>query len=367
MGTQREMKKSQMGRESEKMEMQRGAFMRGLDRMIIKEIPKPKAGKGNVVVSLEYIGICGSDLHYFHTGRIGNFVVDLEQDYMLGHECAGTVVETGEGVSELKIGDRVALEPGVVSGKHEMCRMGKYNLDPDVRFLATPPVPGCNEEFIEFPADFCFKLPENVTTKEGALIEPLSVGFHAANQGEVGVGDTVVILGAGTIGLVTLLSCKAHGAGKIIVVDLIPAKLEAAKRMGADFVIDGREENAMKEVLRCTESAGADKVFETAGSAHTIAMTPYVVKRGGTIVLVGLASNPKITYDFGPVMDKEITIRSVFRYRNIFPKAIAAVSKGAIDVKQIVTHEYDFSHIEEAYREALQNKTDMIKCVIKVK
>lgn len=349
------------------MEMQRGAFMRGLNRMVIKEIPKPKAGRGNVVVSLEYVGICGSDVHYFHSGRIGNFVVDLEQDYMLGHECAGTVTEVGEGVETLKPGDRVALEPGVVDGRHEMCKVGKYNLDPGVQFLATPPVPGCNEEFIEFPAEFCFKLPDNVSTKEGALIEPLSVGFHAANQGEVGVGDTAVILGAGTIGLVTLLSCKAHGAGRIIVADLIPAKLEAAKRMGADEVINSGERDAVEAILKLTGGEGADRVFETAGSAVTIAQTPYLVKRGGIITLVGLASDPKITYDFGPVMDKEVTIKSVFRYRNIFPKAIAAVSKGAIDVKQIVTHEYDFDHIQEAYEAALTNKTDMIKCVIKVK
>ncbi len=349
------------------MEMQKGAFMRGLDNMIIKEIPKPTAGPGQVVVSLEYVGICGSDVHYFHSGRIGNFVVDLEHDYMLGHECAGTVVEVGEGVTSLKIGDKVALEPGVVDGSHEMCKIGKYNLDPGVQFLATPPVPGCNEEFIAFPADFCFKLPDNMTTREGALIEPLSVGFHAANQGEVGVGDTVVILGAGTIGLVTLLSCKAHGAGKIIVADLIPAKLEAAKRMGADIVINSGECDAVKAVLEATGGQGADKVFETAGSRVTIAQTPYCVKMGGTIVLVGLASDPKITYDFGPIMDKEITIKSVFRYRNIFPKAIAAVAKGAIDVKQIVTHEYDFDHIQEAYMAALTNKTDMIKCVIRIK
>lgn len=349
------------------MKMQRGAFMRGLDHMIIKEIPMPKAGKGNVVVSLEYVGICGSDIHYFHSGRVGDFVVDLKNDYMLGHECAGTVIETGEGVTGFKIGDKVALEPGVVDGTHEMCKIGKYNLDPGVQFLATPPVPGCNEEYIEFPADFCFKLPENMTTKEGALIEPLSVGFHAANQGEVGVGDTVVILGAGTIGLVTLLSCKAHGAGKIIVADLVPAKLDAAKKMGADFVINSREEDAVRSILKFTGNEGADVVFETAGSAVTIRQTPYVVKAGGIITLVGLASDSKIEYDFGPIMAKEITVKSVFRYRNIFPKAISAVAKGAIDVRQIVTHEYPFDRIQEAYMEALNNHTDMIKCVIKIK
>lgn len=214
------------------MKMQKGAFMRGLDNMVIKEIPVPEPGKGQVLVKLEYVGICGSDIHYFHTGACGSYKVDLSEDFMLGHECAGTVVEVGEGVKELKAGDRVALEPGITCGTCEACKSGHYNLCPDVVFLATPPVQGCNEEYIAFPENMCFKLPDNVSTLEGCLIEPLSVGFHAANQGGVEVGDTVVILGSGCIGLVTLLSCKAHGAGKVIVADLVDARLEKAKELG---------------------------------------------------------------------------------------------------------------------------------------
>ncbi len=347
--------------------MQKGAFMRGLDHMIIKEIPTPTAHAGKVVVSLEYVGICGSDVHYFHSGRIGDYVVDLDSDYMLGHECAGTVVEVGEGVTSLKVGDKVAIEPGYTCGKCEFCKTGRYNLCPDVIFLATPPVQGCNMEYIEYPADWCFKLPDNMTTKEGALIEPLSVGFHAANQADVQVGDTVVILGSGCIGLVTLLSCKAHGAGKIIVADLVDARLNKALEMGADYVINSREKDALEEIKRLTDGKGADKVFETAGSPVTIAQTAFAVKRGGTICLVGLSAQSEITYNFSQIMDKEAKIVSVFRYRNIYPKAIAAVAKGAIDVKQIVTHEFDLDHIQEAYDEAVHNKTDLVKAVIKIK
>lgn len=347
--------------------MQKGAFMRGLDHMIIKEIPTPTAHAGKVVVSLEYVGICGSDVHYFHSGRIGDYVVDLDSDYMLGHECAGTVVEVGEGVTSLKVGDKVAIEPGYTCGKCEFCKTGRYNLCPDVIFLATPPVQGCNMEYIEYPADWCFKLPDNMTTKEGALIEPLSVGFHAANQADVQVGDTVVILGSGCIGLVTLLSCKAHGAGKIIVADLVDARLNKALEMGADYVINSKEVDAIEEIKRLTDGQGAEKVFETAGSPVTIAQTAFAVKRGGTICLVGLSAQSEITYNFSQIMDKEAKIVSVFRYRNIYPKAIAAVAKGAIDVKQIVTHEFDLDHIQEAYDEAVHNKTDLVKAVIKIK
>ena len=348
------------------MEMQKGAYMQGTDKMILKEIPVPETKEKEVLVQIEYVGICGSDVHYFHTGCCGSYKVDLSQDFMLGHECAGTVVKVGEGVKDLKVGDRVALEPGITCGKCEFCKSGHYNLCPDVVFLATPPVQGCYEQFIAFPEDMCFKLPDNVSTLEGCLIEPLSVGFHAANQGEVGVGDTVMILGSGCIGLVTMLACKAHGAGQIIVADLVDARLEKAKELGATAVINSKNTDVFKEVERLTNGRGADVVFETAGSPVTIAQTPFLVRRGGTITLVGLASQEEITYNFAQIMDKEATIKSVFRYRNIYPKAIAAVSSGAIDVKKIVTHEFDLDHIQEAFDEAVNNKTDLVKAVIKI-
>lgn len=349
------------------MKMQKGAFMRGTDKMIIKEIEVPEVGEKEVLVQLEYVGICGSDVHYFHHGNCGAYKVNLEEDYMLGHECAGTVVEVGAKVKDLKVGDKVALEPGITCGQCEFCKAGKYNLCPDVVFLATPPVQGCYEEYIAFPENMCFKLPDNKTTKEGCLIEPLSVGFHAANQGDVQVGESVVILGAGCIGLVTLLACKAHGAGNIIVADIVDARLEKAKELGATHVINSKEVNALEEIARLTGGKGADKVFETAGSPITIAQTPFAVKRGGTITLVGLSAQEEINYNFAQIMDKEATIKSVFRYRNIYPKAIEAVSAGAIDVNGIVTHEFDLDHIQEAFEEAINNKTDLVKAVIKVK
>lgn len=347
--------------------MQKGAFMHGKDHMVIREIPIPKAGAGHVVVSLEYVGICGSDVHYYHSGKCGSYEVDLQEDFMLGHECAGTVAEVGEGVTSLKVGDRVCLEPGVTDGTCEFCKAGRYNLCPEVRFLATPPVQGCNEEYIVFPENMCYKLPDQVSAKEGALIEPLSVGLYAAEQGEVQTGDTVAILGAGCIGLVTLLACRARGAGRIIVADLVDVRLEKAKELGADVVINSGRCDAAEEIKRSTGGQGVDKVFETAGSPVTVAMTPYAVKRGGTIILVGISAQEEINFNFAQIMDKEATIKSVFRYRNIFPKAIAAVAGGAIPVGKIVTHEFDLAHIEQAYDEAVSNKTDLVKAVIRIK
>lgn len=349
------------------MAKQRGAFMRGLNQMVIEEIDIPEVSGRNVLVGLEYVGICGSDVHYFHTGKCGAYEVDLSEKYMLGHECAGTVVAVGDAVTSLRVGDKVALEPGIPCGTCEFCKSGKYNLCPDVVFLATPPVPGCNEEFIAFPEEMCFRLPDHVSTKEGALIEPLSVGFHAANQGDVQVGETVVILGCGCIGLVTMLSCRAHGAATVIMADCIDAKLAKARELGASYVIDIREKDTLEEVARLTNGRGADRVFDCAGSIQSIAQTPKLVARGGTIVQVAMNPQEEIAFNFAQMMDKEATLKTVFRYRNIYEKAIAAVASGAIDVKGIVTHEYDLDHIQEAYEEALNNKTDLVKAVIKIR
>lgn len=342
----------------------RAAFMTEPDHMEIRNIAVPEPSEEEVLVKLEYVGICGSDVHYFHDGRCGDFVVDGE--FILGHECAGTIIKTGKHVKKIKVGDRVALEPGITCGQCEFCRKGLYNLCPDVKFLATPPVQGCFMNYMTFPENMCFVLPENVSAKEGALVEPLSVGMHAANQGNVGVGDHVVILGSGCIGLMTMLACKAHGATDITVIDVLPNRLEKAKELGATRVINGKKEDAVKAINELTGGMGVDKVFETAGSAVTTAQTAYLVKNGGTVVLVGMAANPKITYDFGPIMAKEAEIKTIFRYRNIYPSAIEAIAQGMIPVAAIVSDEFVFEDIEEAFRKNVEEKDTVVKAVVKM-
>lgn len=342
----------------------RAAYMTGLNKMEIREIGMPVPKDKEVVVKVEYVGICGSDVHYLEHGKIGDFIVN--GDFILGHECAGTVTEIGASVENIKVGDRVALEPGITCGQCEFCKAGKYNLCPDVEFLATPPYHGSLMNYIAFPENMAFKLPDNVSTKEGALVEPLAVGLHAAAQGGVKLGDKVVILGAGCIGLVTLLACKAYGATDVIVVDVIEKRLEVAKKLGASHVINAKNEKTIEKIMELTGGKGADKVIETAGSEITIKQTPYAAKRGGTIVLVGLAPKDIIEFDFMQVMTKEIEIKSVFRYRNIYPSAIGAIADGKIDVKGIVTHEFDFEDSKKAFDFVIENKNDVVKAVIKI-
>ena len=332
--------------------------------MYIKEIPVPKPSEKEVLVKIEYCGICGSDVHYYEYGRVADYVV--EGDFILGHEVAGTVVEVGSQVKSLKVGDRVALEPGIGCGKCEQCKEGKYNLCKDVILIAPPPVQGALKDYVVHPEDMCFKLPDNVSTKEGALVEPLSVGLHACRQGGVTLGNSVVILGAGCIGLCTLLSAKAFGASEIIVVDLFEKRLEFAKKMGATHVINGKEEDVIARVNELLRGKGADVVLETAGAPKTIYQTSLLAKPGGTVVLVGIAVQNDLQYNFGQVMSKELTIKSVFRYRNLYPTAIAAISSGTIDVNQIVTHEFNFEDTKLAFDTVIADAENVVKGVIRL-
>lgn len=342
----------------------RAAYMTGLNKIELRDIEMPVIKDDEVLVKIEYVGICGSDSEYLETGKIGDFIV--EGDFILGHECAGEVVELGSEVTDLELGDKVALEPGITCGECEFCKTGRYNLCPDVEFLATPPYHGCLVNYIAFPANMCFKLPENMSTKEGALVEPLSVGFHSAIQGKVTVGDSVVILGAGCIGLTALLASKAYGATDITVVDMMQKRLDFAMDLGATRVINASEANAVEVMDEITNGKGVDVVIETAGSKYTVQQTPYIVKRGGRIVLVGMASEDIFEFNFAKIMNKEASIESVFRYRNIYPKAIGAISQGIINVEGLVTHEFDFEDTAKAFDYVVNNKNDVVKALIKM-
>jgi len=342
----------------------RAVYMTSLKEMEIREIEVPVPVEDQILLKLDYVGICGSDVHYYEHGKIGSFIVN--GDFILGHECAGTVVAVGQSVKSLKVGDKVALEPGATCGQCEYCKGGKYNLCPDVEFLATPPYDGCLMNYMLYPENMAFKLPDHVSTKEGALVEPLAVGLHAATQGGVKLGDKVVVLGAGCIGLMTLLASKAFGAVEVIVVDVIEKRLEFAKKLGASYVINAKHENVRDRVEELTGGIGVDHVFETAGSEFTIQQTPYLIKRGGTIVLVGFAPKDIIEYDFMQILMKEAEIKSVFRYRNLYPAAIGAIADGKIDVKAMITHEFNFEDTKEAFDFVIDNKNDVVKAIIKL-
>lgn len=327
-----------------------------------REIPQPK--EGEVLIKIGYVGICGSDVHYFETGAIGDFVV--KPPFVLGHEAAGTVVALGEGVDSLKIGDRVAMEPGKTCGHCEFCRTGRYNLCPDVQFFATPPYDGVFQEYVAYDASMCFRLPDNVSLMEGALIEPLAVGFHAAKQGGAHIGQKAVVFGSGCIGLMCLLALKAEGVTEVYVVDVIDKRLEKAMELGAAGVINSSKEDAVERIMELAGGYGVDLAIDTAGADVTINQGIRMVKPGGTIVCVGYSRSGKVTLDMSVALNKEITFRTVFRYRHIYPMAIAAVSSGLINLRNVVTDTFTLDEIQEAMMKSVNDKVNIVKAVIEV-
>lgn len=324
----------------------------------------PEPGPGEVSVRPEYVGICGSDLHFFENGCIGNCRVTYP--FILGHECAGIIAGVGSGVTELAVGDRVTIEPGIPCGHCTYCRAGRYNLCPSVRFLSTPPYDGVLREQFNHPASLCYKLPENVSAKTGALMEPLAVGLYAAKRGNVQPGMRVVILGGGCIGLMTLLACKAAGAAQIIVSDLYEIRLDKAMQLGATGVFQpGRDGQPQQLREEFTGEAGFDVVFETAGSCVTAAQTSKLVKRGGTIVVVGNVLG-EVSYSFRDLYLNEAEIKAVFRYRNVFPEVIHQVASGRIDPEGVISDVFGFSHAQQAFEAAMSNKQAIVKAVIKL-
>ena len=340
------------------------AVMNGGGQMGYTERPIPTPKDDEVLVKLEYVGICGSDLHYYETGAIGAYVV--EPPFVLGHEPGGVVVEVGKNVKHLKVGDKVALEPGKTCGQCEFCKTGRYNLCPDVIFFATPPVDGVFQEYVAHEAGLCFKLPENVSTMEGALIDPLAVGFHAANLGDARIGQTAVVFGAGCFGLVSMMALKAKGVSRVYVVDIMAKRLQKALELGADGVINGAERDAVEAVLELTGGAGCDLIVETAGTQITTRQAIHMAKKGSTIVLVGYSKSGEMTLPMSLSLDKELTFKTVFRYRHVYPMAIDAVAAGKINLKGIVTDVFELDDIQNAMGRSVEDKANIVKAVVKI-
>lgn len=340
------------------------AVMEGIGKMGFEKRPIPTPRDDEVLVKLEYVGICGSDLHYYEEGRIGHYVV--EPPFVLGHEPGGVVVEVGKNVTHLRAGDKVALEPGKTCGHCEFCKTGRYNLCPDVVFFATPPVDGVFQEYVVHQADLCFKLPENVSTLEGALMEPLAVGFHAAIQGGARYGQTAVVTGAGCIGLVTLMALKALGVSDVYMVDLMQKRLNRAKELGASQVINGKETDAIQEVLKLTGGRGADLVIDTSGTEICVNQGIEMLVKGGKLVLVGYSRSGRMNLNTSLICDKELSLESVFRYRHMYPVAIQAVAEGKINLKSIVTDIFELDDVQNAMDRSVNDKENIVKAVVKI-
>ncbi|KAF7212072.1 sorbitol dehydrogenase isoform X1 [Nothobranchius furzeri] len=326
--------------------------------------PIPEPGPNDVLLQMHSVGICGSDVHYWQHGRIGDYV--LKNPMVLGHEAAGRVLKVGSGVTHLKAGDRVAIEPGVPREMDEFFKNGRYNLSPTIFFCATPPDDGNLCRYYTHNANFCYKLPDNVTFEEGALIEPLSVGIHACRRAGVTLGSTVLICGAGPIGLVSLLAAKAMGASQVIITDLSAERLMMAKELGADFQLTvKREDGALQLAQKVEDTLGARPqiTIECTGVESCVQTAIYATQSGGVVVLVGLGA-VMCTVPLINAAVREVDIRGVFRYCNTWPMAISMLASGKVNVKPLVTHRFPLEQAVQAFettRQGLGIKV-MLKC-----
>ncbi|MEX0277483.1 MAG: NAD(P)-dependent alcohol dehydrogenase [Ruegeria sp.] len=304
-------------------------------------------GPRDVRIKLHTVGICGSDVHYYTHGRIGPFVVN--EPMILGHEASGTVVEIGADVTSLNLGDRVCMEPGIPDPNSRATRLGMYNVDPAVRFWATPPVHGILRPTCVHPEAFTFKLPDNVSFAEAAMVEPLAVGVHAATKARVKPGDTALVLGAGPIGLVTALSALAAGCARVYVTDLAEKKLDIAASLSPAIVpLNAASDDVTGSVLKDTDTWGVDIVFEATGSPHAAKTVFDALCPGGCVVMIGGQPDP-IEYDAGAAMVREARVENIFRYAHVFPRCVGMLSSGAINVKALITRTFDFSESVHAF------------------
>ncbi len=322
-----------------------------------------RLGPRDVRVAIHTVGICGSDVHYYRHGRIGPFVV--REPMVLGHEAAGTVVEVGSEVTALKVNDRVTMEPGIPDPDSRAARLGLYNLDPAVRFWATPPVHGVLRPTVVHPAAFTFRIPERISFAEAAMVEPLAVGMHAAAKARIVPGDVAVVLGAGPIGMVTALAALAGGCSRIVIADVVAAKLELAAALGPVVpVLAGRESPG--EVARTlTGGWGADIVFECSGAAAAAAAVVEPLRPGGSAVLVGMPGEP-VAFDVVAAQVKEARVETVFRYARVYPRALALMESGAIDVRPLITDTFPFADSVAAFEFAAAMPERSVKAQITV-
>ena len=333
-------------------------------KLKIRDIELPQAvGVDDVKVAIHTVGICGSDVHYYTHGRIGDFIV--KDPMVLGHEGSGTVLEVGANVANIKVGDRVCMEPGIPNLASRSSKLGIYNVDPDVTFWATPPDHGILTPEVVHPAAFTYKIADRVSFAEAAMVEPFAVGMQAAAKAKIVPGDVAVVTGAGTIGIMVALAALAGGCSKVIISDLSDEKLAIAGSYDGVIPVNVKSEDLITRVNEETENWGADVVFEASGALSAFKDIIAATRPGGALVLVGLPSeNPE--FNVNAAIAKEIRIETVFRYANVFDRALNLIASGKVDLKPLISETFPFEQSIEAFERAAEGRAADIKLQIEM-
>ncbi len=341
----------------------KAARLHGIRDIHIDEVPRPEPGPGEVLLKMAAVGVCGSDVHYYLDGGIGDAVIAAP--ITMGHEPSAYVAALGAGVEGLEIGQLVAIEPAIPCGHCEMCLTGHPNLCPNVRFCGTPPIDGVFSDYAVMPADNCVPLPEGFSAVEGALLEPLGVAIHTVDLSHLRVAQSIVVLGAGPIGLLIAAVARAAGAGQILMTEPIPERRAFALNYIADAVFDPSSEDVVAAVQEATNGRGVDIAFEAAGAADTPQNGVDMLRPGGTLVLCGIPSGEdKLTLTASSTRRKGTTIKMVRRMKFVYPRGIRLVQRGMVDLKAIATHFFTLDDIPRAFEMVAGYEDGVIRAVV---
>ena len=337
----------------------------GIRQMEMANVPEPTIKKDDeVLLKVEVVGVCGSDVHYYETGRIGSQIV--EYPFVVGHECAATVEAVGSAVTRVKVGDSVVVEPAIACNNCDQCKRGRKNTCRNLKFLGCPgQAGGCLCEYIVMPEDCCFPIDDKITFAQGVLCEPLAIGVYAVKQACISENTDIAILGSGPIGLSCLVSAVAENANACYVTEKIEERVEAAKKNGASWVGNPNKEDIVKEILRL-EPAGMDVVFECAGQQETIDQAVELLKPGGKLMLVGIPRLERISFIIDKIRRKEITIVNVRRQNDCTQMAIDLVAAGETNVDFMITHRFKLEQTQQAFDIVAEYRDGVIKALIEL-
>ena len=341
----------------------KAAFMQEKGRITLDTIDVPEPAAQEVLIKLKAVGVCGSDVHLFSHGGIGDFQVT--PPYMLGHEAAGEVVALGEGVDSFTVGDRIVMEPGIPCGRCEFCLSGRYNLCPEMKFWAAPPVQGVLCEYTTHKAAFCYKIKGAVDFDVASLAEPLSVGVYATQRAHVGPGKTVAIIGMGPIGQTALQAVLSFGATSVMVSDIVENRLKLARQLHAQMGVNSTTDNLTARAREFTAEKGFDVVIETSGASRSLSDAVTIAKNGATIVLIGSLQKVEPDIPIIKAVFKELQILGSYRYCNTYPVVMDILASNP-NFKRLISHSFPLEKTQQAFEFARDHKDECMKVVIDI-
>lgn len=343
----------------------KAAVLTGIRGIEVVEAPEPRINRpGDVKIRVTTVGVCGSDIHYYTTGRIGSQVV--EYPYSVGHECAGVVLEVGGGVTRVKVGDRIAVDPAISCFACDQCLAGRPHTCRKLLFLGCPgQVPGCLAEYLVMPEESCYPLPDALTLTQGALSEPLAIGVYAAKYSIPLGGAKVGILGSGPIGLSVLAAVLAEGASAVYVTDLIDERLCLARGAGATWTGDPHAVNVPAEVAS-REPLGLDVVFECCGRQEALDQSLHLLKPGGKLMIVGIPEVDRVSFSIDLLRRKEICIQNVRRQEGCVTRTLEGMASRQLDIDFMVTHRFPLGRVKEAFDLVADYRDGVVKAMVDI-